>query len=259
MLPRFLAPDARPGRGEVVLPADEAHHLTRVLRLRAGAEVEVFDGAAGYRFAGTVKAIDGGSVTVALDRQLEPPRAPKVPLDFAQAVLKGDKMDDVVRDATMLGVACIRPIVSAHVTLKRQALERGRPAERWRRIALASAKQCGRTTVPIVEEPRRFQEVLDSVQEPAHAGGANDGRRAAFLLVEPSAAPPGTRSMRSLVGEAAPRSAVLFAGPEGGWAAEELQAAIHRAVTPVTLGPLTLRADAVAVAAVSMFRMLWED
>ena len=78
------------------------------------------------------------------------------PLTLAQAVLKGDKMDDVVRDAVMMGVAAIQPIVTARSEVTRAALERGHRRERWQRVAVSSAKQCGRAVVPAVLEPVAF-------------------------------------------------------------------------------------------------------
>ena len=71
-------------------------------------------------------------------------------LTLAQAVLKGDKMEDVVRDATMMGVAAIEPVITAHTTVRMKALTEGQASDRWRRIAVASAKQCRRAVLPVV-------------------------------------------------------------------------------------------------------------
>ena len=258
MLPRFLAPDAAPGRDDVVLDADESHHLTRVLRLGVGADVEVFDGAAGHQFLGRVKAVDRSGVTVALVRALDTAPESGAALVFAQAVLKGDKMDDVVRDATMMGARTIAPLISAHVTVKLQALERGRPAERWRRIALASAKQCRRPILPAIHEPQSFERFLARPEGGVDLEAVRTPHPI-FLLVEPSAAPPGTQALRAFGGRSVPSTVTIVAGPEGGWAPQEIEMALGNGATPVTLGPLTLRADAVAVAALAMIRMLWEE
>jgi 16S rRNA (uracil1498-N3)-methyltransferase len=246
MAPRFLVPDLDPRSGRATLPEDEAHHLTRVLRLREGDEVAVFDGR-GVEFRARVDRAERGRVTVELVEPVEPAPESSVPFTLAQSVLKGDAMDDVVRDATMLGARAIVPLITAHTAVKASVLTRPATTERWRRIALASAKQCCRATVPAIAEPRAFADWLRSTDDVMK-----------LLFVEPSAA-AGARPLRSLFGLDAPPSAALIVGPEGGWSADEIRAAVQAGCLPVTLGRLTLRADAVPVAAIAAVRLLWDD
>ena len=96
--------------GEAVLPPDEARHLTRVLRLGLDDEVAIFDGR-GHEWDGTAYVGAGSVCGRPAD---EPVRVTAV------GILKGDKMDDVVRDATMMGVAAIAPVVSARTIARRQ-------------------------------------------------------------------------------------------------------------------------------------------
>jgi 16S rRNA (uracil1498-N3)-methyltransferase len=167
----------------------------------------------------------------------------KVPLTLAQAVLKGPSMDEVVRDATMLGVACILPIVTEHTIAKRAASSHG--AERWRRVAIASAKQCRRARVPEVREPISFDALVHQQREGV-----------ALLLVEPSVGSIQPLRVRSLTQE--PAAATLVIGPEGGWATAEVRAAIDAGFIPITLGSLTLRADAAAFAALAALSVIWD-
>lgn len=108
---RFFAPALDPGDETADLPRDEAEHLTRVLRLGVGDTVAVFNGR-GQEFLGRVVSAARREARVQLLSRIEPAPESTTPLTLAQAVLKGDKMDDVVRDAVMLGVAAIQPIVS---------------------------------------------------------------------------------------------------------------------------------------------------
>src|SRR3954466_384581 len=124
MLPRFYAPDLDPDAATIALPPDEALHLTRVLRLGPGDRIAVFDGR-GREFLAPVAAASRDRVQVDLVEPVTAVPEARVPLTLAQAVLKGDRMDDVVRDATMMGVAAIDPIITAH-SLARSSDESGR-------------------------------------------------------------------------------------------------------------------------------------
>jgi 16S rRNA (uracil1498-N3)-methyltransferase len=246
MLPRFYVPDLDPEAGKTVLPADEARHLTRVLRLDAGAEIALFDGR-GHEYRARVAAAARDRVEVDLIERLSPVPEARVPLTLVQAVLKGDKMDAVVRDSTMMGVAAIEPIITARTIGRLRALESGRAAERWTRIAVSSAKQCRRATVPAIGAGRPFAEAL-SIGSP--------GLR--LMLVEPSAA-AGTEQSLHFLEAHAPAAMSLLVGPEGGWTPEERAQAEAEGCVPVTLGALTLRADAIALAALAVVRFAMAD
>ncbi|HEX6463309.1 MAG TPA: RsmE family RNA methyltransferase, partial [Vicinamibacterales bacterium] len=139
MLPRFLgAIDDESATAR--LDADETRHLAHVLRLGIGEEVTVFDGA-GREFRARVERVTRDGAELALIEASDPAPEPAVRVTLAQAALKGEKMDDVVRDATMMGVAVIEPVITAHTIAH---LKPGSTPERWRRIAVASAKQCRR-------------------------------------------------------------------------------------------------------------------
>lgn len=247
MLPRFYAPSLDPAAAEVTLPPDEAAHLTRVLRLGEGDEVAVFDGR-GVEVRARVARARRDAVTLAIVARVVPAAEPTVPLALAQAVLKADAMDDVVRDATMMGVARIDPIVSGHVVVRERVIASGRPLDRWRRIAVSSAKQCRRATVPAIAAPRPMADWLRE---------ARDAWR--LILVEPSAATGREAGMRALLERPRPASIAVVVGPEGGWSAPERELAIAAGCVPVSLGALTLRADAMPIAALVALRFVVGD
>src|SRR5690349_11615188 len=149
---RFFAPALDPGDEHVDLPRDEAEHLTRVLRLGAGDTVAVFDGH-GHQYLGRV--VSAGRRDARVQVLSAHPAAPEssTHLTLVQSVLKGDKMDDVVRDAVMLGAAAIQPIVARRSETTVASVLRGARVERWRRVALASVKQSGRAVLPDVRMP----------------------------------------------------------------------------------------------------------
>jgi 16S rRNA (uracil1498-N3)-methyltransferase len=243
---RFYAPDLDPAEPIVILPAEEAQHLTRVLRLAPGALVAVFDGR-GREFSARVSVAERGRVRLTLLEARQPAPEPCVTLTLAQAVLKGDKMDEVVRDAVMLGVADVLPVVSARTETTLASLGKARRVERWQRIAVASAKQCGRAVVPIVREPVSLASLL--------SGAAGQALRLA--LVEPSQRQGD--AIGTLTREPRPAAVLVLVGPEGGWTAAEGDLLARANFRLVRIGPRTLRADAVPVTALTLLQFIWGD
>ena len=242
MLPRFLADAIDTSLGTARLGEDEARHLSQVLRLRAGDEIAVFDGA-GREFQARVEQIARDGADLRLLAEVDAAAEPAVRLTLAQAALKGDKMDDVVRDATMMGISAIEPLVTANTAAHMKA---GRAPERWRRIAVASAKQCRRAVVPAIGIGTRFDDWL-----------AADRAALRVMLVEPTAAMEG-HAPSTLAGNR-PESASLLVGPEGGWSEEEVTAAVRAGCIPLSLGRRTLRADAVPIVAIGVLQFVWGD
>jgi 16S rRNA (uracil1498-N3)-methyltransferase len=236
----LLAAEAR----EVSLPADEADHLRLVLRARTGWTVRVFDGR-GTEREGRVAEIDRHHVSIELGETVTPAPECRVGVTLAQAVLKGDKLDHVVRDAVMMGVAAVQPLVTDRTDVPAAAFDRGGRIERWHRIAVASAKQCGRAVVPAIHPPRSLRSCLDEHRCEARA-----------LLVEPSMAGP-RQDGASLVRR--PATALLLVGPEGGWTVEEVESGFAAGCVPLTLGPRTLRADAAPLVALSVLLGYWGE
>jgi len=246
-LPRFYAHGLDATRGEIILSSDESHHLVRVMRLAAGDEIAVFDGN-GLEYQARVVRADRNAASVALVEPVATAPEPAVKTTLVQAVLKGDKMDDVVRDATMAGASSIVPIVTGRSLAGLRLLGRSRTQERWQRVAIASAKQCRRARLPAIEPPQGFREWLEQPFE---------GLR--LLLVEPSADAPGVVPLREALAGPAPRGVACIVGPEGGWSADERRAAVEAGCVPASLGQMTLRADAVGLVAVSLVTFAFED
>ena len=241
---RFFAPTLDPGDETIDLPREEAEHLTRVLRLGAGDAVTVFDGR-GREFLARVVSTTGRAVKLQVGRRTEPVAESLVSLTLVQAVLKADKFDEVVRDSVMLGVSAIQPIVTGRTETTVAALMRGARLDRWRRVALASAKQSGRAVLPEIRTPLTFDDWLAEPRPPA-----------TLMLVEPRA----TADVEplSIVRDApVPSEAAIVVGPEGGWTESEWSAARSSGLRLVTFGPRTLRADAVPLAVLSVLQFSW--
>jgi 16S rRNA (uracil1498-N3)-methyltransferase len=242
---RFYAPDLTPGQPTVALPVEEMRHLSRVLRLTPGAVVAVFDGRGG-EFLARVESAERGRLRLTLLEARQAVPEPCVVVTLAQAVLKGDKMDDVVRDAVMLGAAEVLPVVSARSETTLGSLRKARRAERWQRIAVSSAKQCGRAVVPKVAEPVVLTDVVEGIHRPMR-----------LALVEPSHREGS--SFKVLRGEPRPSALLLLVGPEGGWTSSEISLLAGAGFRLVRIGPRTLRADAAPAAALTLLQFIWGD
>jgi len=145
----------------------------------------------------------------------------------------------------MMGVAAVQPLLTARTDVPPAAFTRGGRVERWRRIAISSAKQCGRAVVPEIYAPASLPACLEA-----------DRSDVRLLLVEPSVATPQAAASRLPQSVA---SAIVLIGPEGGWAASEVSTAVTAGCRTITLGARTLRADATPLVALSVLQYYWED
>lgn len=244
MRPRFHVPGVNSTTARVELPEDEAEHLVRVLRLGVGDEVDVFDGH-GALWRAEVVQVGKKLAAIRPIEELEPAPELDINLSLVISVLKGDKLDDVVRDAVMLGVTSIRPVVSERSEISLSTLAKSSRIARWHRIAVASAKQCGRAVVPQVHDPlpldRYWEEKTDSAR---------------LVCVEPSAALGDIFPVQSV-----PRkfAADVIVGPEGGWTVPEVAAAHDCGAILMSLGGRTLRADAVPIIALTALLTTWGE
>jgi 16S rRNA (uracil1498-N3)-methyltransferase len=246
--PRFYAPDLDPAQASVTLPASESGHLSRVLRMGTGDVLEVFDGR-GLMMRGVVTHASSSATTIEIvESAAAQPEAP-YPMVVCAALLKGDAMDAVMRDATVLGALSVVPMTSTRTNVPVGRVDSGRLHDRWQRVAVAAAKQCGRARLPDLEDVQPFADVL---RTPAWIGWQ---RR---LLVEPALAmPQGAEpdAERATTIHASPL--VMACGPEGGWAPSEVDAAAAAGWMPWSLGPFTLRAEQVTLAALAVVRHAW--
>ncbi len=242
-MPRFFVPASDIADGTASVGGSEFRHLQRVLRLREGDHVTLFDDA-GMEHAGVVVSLSPRVALVRVTASTAPRRESPLALTLYQGIPKGRKMDLVVEKATELGVQTIVPFSSAF-SLGASA-GAGAKRERWQRIAVAAAKQSGRTSVPSIAAPLSFAEVVG-------AAAAHDLRllffegagTMAFLAVPE----PATR----------PTSAAIVIGPEGGFSRDETAAAHDAGFALVAMGPRILRTETAALVAATLVQARWGD
>jgi 16S rRNA (uracil1498-N3)-methyltransferase len=209
--------------GEQRLPPSVSHHLLRVLRLGVGASVTLFDGA-GREGVARLERIEGDVLWARVEGVVEALPQPPVQVHLAVSLLKSDKLSDVVRMGTELGVVSFQPLVSARCDVKELSASK---ATRLARIAAEAARQSGRTQIPVIHPPLALGDDWKPVGElwVAHPGG-----REAFGAV-PFAA-----------------EVTMATGPEGGWSPQEVERLVARGARTVRLTKSILRAETAPIA-----------
>jgi len=224
----------------VALPPEESHHLLQVLRAAPGEAVELLDGCGRVGEGRLVTASGAGrraEAVVEIDRVRT--LAPLTPeLVLLQALPKATAMDWLIEKATELGVAAIQPVLTERTVNRLSGEREEKQLERWRRIALAAAKQCGTPWLPAIRPIRPL-------------AGALAGHGAERLVVGALVGtPPPLREVIGMLG-AVPRSVAILIGPEGDLSPAELDAAVAAGALPANFGPLVLRVETAALFALS--------
>jgi len=222
----------------VTLTADEARHLRDVLRLQAGAEVYVFDGA-GHEFRCTVVRTTRDAAELRIEAEAQPAKPEsQLQLNLGVALLKGEKFDLVVQKATELGVQRVTPLITRYADIQlRDAADAAKRVARWQRIALEAAKQSGRAFVPEISLPVAFESLE------ADGLGVMFSERGG----DPLESLPASETVTALVGS------------EGGWSDEEIESARARNFHVITLGGRILRAETAAITVTALLQHLFGD
>jgi 16S rRNA (uracil1498-N3)-methyltransferase len=218
---------------ELALGATGTRHV-QVLRLQPGAALTLFDGHGG-QWAGAVTAMSRREVRVRTLHHEAVERELRMQVTLAVGMPANERMDGLIEKATELGAAAIQPLVCERSVLRVAGERALRKAAHWHAVAVAACEQCGRNRLPAIEEPIGLHDWLHRVR-------TTDTR--CWLLSPTDAQPwPPTRE--------AARSVVVLSGPEGGFTAQEQEAARGAGFTPVSLGERVLRADTAPLAALA--------
>lgn len=221
MSDRFFL-DGPLGPGDVILDGPEAHHLRTVRRFAAGDAVTLFNGD-GHEYPAVVAEVGRGRVTVRVTEVRTPDRELGFPLHIASALPKGDRGAYLIEKLTELGVTDFTPLLTERGVVKADDAK----ADRLRRAVVEASKQCGRNVLMRVHPPAKW---LDWCR-------GQTGRR---LVADRG----GTAGGSAPVG-----TAIIAIGPEGGFTAAEVEAALGLGWERLSLGPRVLRVETAAVAA----------
>lgn len=212
------------------LPPDRSRQATRVLRLRVGDGLVLFNGRT--EALGKIVEVGRDLVIVRVD-EVRPGRpAPRPDIRLAMSLIKGDRFDLVVQKATELGVVQITPMETERTVLSLSTGRVDQRLARWQRIAVEAAEQSGRVDVPLIDEPTTLDELLDDIRQTP-----------TILFWEDERTTPLARALPETLGPL-----LVLVGPEGGFTAAEVEAAVAAGARSASLGPLILRSETAAIA-----------
>jgi len=241
-MPRFYCPPPLTLSGSFELPADAAHHASRVLRLREGDAVQIFDGA-GNECHGVIAELSGKRVVVGAIRATDANRESPLHITLAQALSSSEKMDWVIQKATELGVTKIQPLATERSVAKLSGERVEKRVDHWQQVAIAACEQCGRNVLPKIHAP------LDIMLWLQHIRATPDTK---FILL-----PQGAATLSSHAQP--PGNVVLLIGAEGGFAQAESEFALLCGFTPIRMGARVLRTETAAIAGLAALQTLWGD
>ena len=225
----------------VVVEGSAANHITRVLRLRSGDALTVFDGSGG-EFGARIEEFRKDAVVVAVEEHRPLDRESPLTLTLAQGISRGERMDWIIQKATELGTSKIVPLFTKRSMVRLDERQAERKIQHWRAIAVAACEQCGRNKVPELVTPIDFFDVL-----PADSSGATR------LLLSPT----GDLRIEDLQDTA--KAITVLIGPEGGLEDVEQEAALAAGFKAVRLGPRVLRTETAAIAALTIIQHHFGD
>lgn len=234
---RFHASFEQFQAAKVLLNLDETRHLRDVLRLKIGDKVQVFDGA-GKEFLCEIESISKKETVLKIIEEIVPftPMS-NLDLTLAVALLKGEKFDLVVQKSVELGVSRLAPINTKRADVKLKDSEK--KIERWRKIALEAAKQCGRADLMKIENLSNFEEFIKT----------SDGAKILFS----------ERNGESFSWIKSGKKINAVIGSEGGWEDSEIEFAKANGFQIVTLKGRILRAETAAIAIAAVLQNRFGD
>ena len=237
MSKRFFVPRPFDSGDFIEVDATLAHRLAKVLRLRAGAEIVLFDGS-GAEARVRIETLHGHGGTVRVVERFDGMAEPRMRLHLYQSITKGERFEWLVEKGTEIGVARFVPLITARSVVTTGAdTSKG---ERWRRIAIEAAEQCGRCSVPQVDAPLAFDDALASAE--------------GVLLLPYESAGHTALTIQSALDDRidavfALGAVSIFIGPEGGFEEVEVERARAAGAAIVTMGERVLRSETAGLVA----------
>jgi len=239
---RLYVPDPLASDTVLCLNEERSHYAGRVLRLRVGDEVLLFNGD-GCEFVAVISEVSRSAVKLRVRDRRERIVESPLKINLVQGVSRGERMDIVVQKATELGVFRITPVMTAHSVVRLDGDKGEKRAAHWAKVAQSACEQCGRAVVPLVDAPQSFDSWIEGLMP-------RDSER---VVLHPGAG-TALSGLRHL-----PERMELLIGPEGGLSDAEVDQATAAGFTPCSLGPRILRTETAAIAAIAILQSRYGD
>jgi len=231
---RFFVGPEQIVQGKVAFSPDQSRQIAQVLRMQPGEEVGVLDNA-GWLYVVRLDEVSARDVVGTVRSRRLAPGEPRTKVTMYPALLKSDKLEFVFQKCTELGVSAFEPILTDHVAVGSTVSENKQA--RWERIIAEAAEQSERGRLPQLHPVTLFPQACEQVRGLSFIAAERGDRKS--LRAELSA--------RVGAGSQRPFAMNLLVGPEGGFAPEEVDLAVHYGIIPVGLGPRILRAETASI------------
>ncbi|MCJ8169593.1 16S rRNA (uracil(1498)-N(3))-methyltransferase [Atopomonas sediminilitoris] len=225
--------------GEQALPETAAHYMAKVLRLKSGDAVQLFDGS-GHEFRGVLSEVNKKAVHVHLSEQFAGQADSPLHIHLGQVLSRGERMDWAIQKATELGVNRITPLFSERCEVRLSDERQDKRLQHWQQVAISACEQCGRSSVPQILPPQALSDWQAARDEDLR------------LVLHPEHAQP-------IASLAKPQRLALLIGPEGGLSDAEVAAACAAGFSQACFGPRVLRTETAPIVALSLAQQLWGD
>ena len=238
---RFFVENIVPTGGFLSITGKEARHIRNVLRMKKGEMLILMD-REGQSFEATIREVHYKEVKVKITKTIPPLPSSPVKISLAQALIKSHPMEYLIQKVTELGIHSIHPFYSERTVIQLKSAHLKNKMDRWMEIMKSACKQCGRVTLPDLNTPLLFEEMIKD---------APDTKTLKILLWEDEDKVDLKRLLTSM--SSAPHVFVIV-GPEGGFTLNEINLAKDAGFHIVSLGNRILRAETAAVSLLSIIQ-----
>ncbi len=225
---------------KVILDKEAGIHVSRVLRMTLGQQVELFNGD-GHSYYSEIINIERNQVTVNIVQKIATNNESPLNIHLFQGVSRGDKMELTLQKGVELGIKHFTPLITERCGVKLDEKRWLKKHQHWQKVIESACEQCGRNTIPVLHPVIHLQTALSQLNDTS------------FFMH-----PDSKHSFKSITADAQ-SELQLWVGPEGGFSDEEVESVKGHGCKPVQLGPRILRTETAALAAVSVMNGLWGD
>ena len=240
-IPRIYHPSPLAGLDSCLLSEDAINHVGRVLRMKEGEQIILFDGS-NHIFHARLQAVEKKQIIAKIESSELDDRESPLAIHLGQVISRGDRMEFTIQKSVALGVKTITPLWSERCGVKLNDERQDKKLQQWQKIAIAACEQCGRNEIP---EIRPMMKLTDWCKEQDNMLKLNLHPRAKYTIRQlPHIPPEGVR---------------LLIGSEGGLSAEEIQMTEKEGFTEVLLGKRVLRTETASLAAITALQVCFGD